>query len=518
MSVLSKDYLMREVKDYLGIIFGTGLYSCGVALFMLPYGLTSGGVTGICSIIYYATGIEVENTYLLFNIMLLFVAAKLLGFRFCIKTAWGVGSVTVWLWIWQRIIEDPATHQLPQLVGTEMFMACVLGAILEGIGLSFCFDNNGSTGGSDIVAACVNKYKDVSLGQVIMLLDIIIISSSYFVFHDWNRVIFGFVLLIVASMTLDYMMRRAHQAVEFKIFSRNYSKIANAIIEADFGVTVLEGKGWYTQTERKVLICICSKRYKEIIMRAIKTVDPNAFVSVSYVREVYGEGFGTMKTKIKGQKPIIVFATNNKNKLAEVRAILGERFEIRSLEEVGCNVELPETHNTLEENALEKARYLNLYYGFNCFADDTGLEVESLEGMPGVYSARYANIEDAEYDDPEMDKSKDHDSEANMRKLLFKLKGKENRKAQFRTVIALIYNNKEYIFDGIVKGEIATEKHGTEGFGYDPVFYPYKEDPAVEEPKTLLDTTFAEMDGKDKNAISHRGRAIEQLVKWLEKN
>lgn len=214
-------------------------------------------------------------------------------------------------------------------------------------------------------------------------------------------------------------------------------------------------------------------------------------------------------------KPIIVFATNNKHKLAEVRAILGERFEIKSLEEIGCTVELPETHDTLEANALEKAQYVSQHYGCNCFADDTGLEVDALDGAPGVYSARYANIEDPEYHDDLMDVNHDHDSEANMRKLLFKLKGSDNRRAQFRTVIALIYNNEEHLFHGIVKGEIATEKHGAEGFGYDPVFYPYREDPATEEVKTLLPTTFAEMDGKDKNAISHRGRATEQLVAFL---
>lgn len=215
------------------------------------------------------------------------------------------------------------------------------------------------------------------------------------------------------------------------------------------------------------------------------------------------------------EKQVIVFATNNKNKLSEVRAILGERFEIKSLGEIGCNEELPETHNTLEENALEKSLYVRQHYGYDCFADDTGLEVDALCGQPGVFSARYANMEDAEYDDPQMDKGQDHDSEANMRKLLYKMKGEENRRAQFRTVIALVYGGGEYMFHGVVKGEIATEKHGAEGFGYDPVFYPYLENPAVEEPKTLLPTTFAEMDGKEKNAISHRGRAVEQLVKWF---
>ncbi|MEE1317695.1 MAG: non-canonical purine NTP diphosphatase [Prevotella sp.] len=212
-----------------------------------------------------------------------------------------------------------------------------------------------------------------------------------------------------------------------------------------------------------------------------------------------------MKTKVKGQKPIVVFATNNAHKLEEVRQILGDRFEIRSLKEIGCMDELPETHDTLEENAIEKARYITKFYGFDCFADDTGLEVDALNGLPGVYSARYANIDDADYDDPDFDKSHDHDSEANMRKLLAKLEGETNRKAQFRTVVALVYKGQEYRFEGIVKGDISTEKHGTEGFGYDPVFVPegYSE-------------SFAELGADVKNKISHRALAVEKLVTFLK--
>ncbi|MCM1078117.1 MAG: non-canonical purine NTP diphosphatase [Bacteroidales bacterium] len=209
-----------------------------------------------------------------------------------------------------------------------------------------------------------------------------------------------------------------------------------------------------------------------------------------------------MKTKVKDQKPIIVFATNNENKLSEVRSILGNRFEVRSLKEVGCTAELPETHSTLEENAMEKARYVKQYYGFDCFADDTGLEVDALGGEPGVYSARYANIPDEEYSDPLA--GEDHDSEANMRKLLHKLEGKEDRTARFRTSIALIYQGSEYLFDGIVNGSILTEKQGTEGFGYDPVFMPEG-----------YDKSFAELGADIKNKISHRALATEKLAGFL---
>ncbi len=215
-------------------------------------------------------------------------------------------------------------------------------------------------------------------------------------------------------------------------------------------------------------------------------------------------------------KPVIVFATNNENKLREVREILGKRFEILSLKEVDCFDELPETHLTLEENSLEKARYISEHFGYDCFADDTGLEVEALNGAPGVYSARYANCDEGDTVAGTNRwglQGKDHDSEANMRKLLAKLEEREaekgatvNRKARFRTVVSLIYHGEVHQFEGIVNGEIAREKHGTDGFGYDPIFMP--------EDKGLT-LTFAEMTSEDKNAISHRGRAIEKLAKFF---
>ena len=503
--MLDKKFIMLEIRDYAMVAVATLMYAFAVTTFMLPYELATGGVAGISALIYYATGLEIQISYAIINLAFLAMAARIVGVRFCLKTIWGFGTITFWLWLCQRIIEDPVTHELPRLLGDEAFMACVLAAIIEGIGLSLSFYYNGSTGGTDIIAACINKYKDFSLGQVIVVCDILIVSSSYFIFHDVQRVIFGYVLLILAAITLDYCTRRLHQAVEFKIFSRNHSAIADAINKSGFGVTMLDGYGWYTKTERKVLVCICSKRYSQTIMREIKRVDPSCFFSITNAQNVYGEGFDVMKTKVKGQKPIVVFATNNAHKLEEVRQILGDRFEIRSLKEIGCMDELPETHDTLEENAMEKARYITKFYGFDCFADDTGLEVDALNGLPGVYSARYANIDDADYDDPDFDKSHDHDSEANMRKLLAKLEGETNRKAQFRTVVALVYKGQEYRFEGIVKGDISTEKHGTEGFGYDPVFVPegYSE-------------SFAELGADVKNKLSHRALAVEKLVTFLK--
>lgn len=194
----------------------------------------------------------------------------------------------------------------------------------------------------------------------------------------------------------------------------------------------------------------------------------------------------------------IVFATNNQHKLEEIRQILGNKFEVVSLADIGCHEDIPETGVTLEENALMKAQYVFDKYHIECFADDTGLEVEALNGAPGVYSARYAGGEG-------------HDSEANMRKLLSELENNNNRKARFRTVIALIekvdgISSEQHVkcFEGIVEGEIIRERRGGEGFGYDPIFQP-----------TGYDKTFAELGTDVKNQISHRARATQKLAEYL---
>ena len=186
----------------------------------------------------------------------------------------------------------------------------------------------------------------------------------------------------------------------------------------------------------------------------------------------------------------LVFATNNQHKLDEVQKITAGHTEIVSLAAIDCLDDIPETADTLEGNALQKARYIKEHFGYDCFADDTGLEVETLNNAPGVYSARYAGP--------------GHDAEANMNKLLSEMQGKENRKARFRTVIALILNGKEYLFDGIINGSIIEEKRGSTGFGYDPVFMPEN-----------YSQTFAELGDDIKNSISHRSLAVNKLISFL---
>lgn len=187
----------------------------------------------------------------------------------------------------------------------------------------------------------------------------------------------------------------------------------------------------------------------------------------------------------------LVFATNNKHKLAEVQNMLGDHFELLSLDDIGCNEDIPETRPTLEGNASQKARYIYEKYEVNCFADDTGLEVEAINMEPGVYSARYAGPQ--------------RNAEVNMQKLLSVLDKINNRKARFRTVISLIIDGEETLFEGVVDGQIMTERHGEEGFGYDPIFQPdgYTE-------------SFAQMEMSAKNEISHRGRAVAKLITYLK--
>ena len=188
----------------------------------------------------------------------------------------------------------------------------------------------------------------------------------------------------------------------------------------------------------------------------------------------------------------LVFATNNAHKLEEVSAILGDKVELLSLNDINCHTDIPETAETLEGNAYLKSSFIYRNYGLNCFADDTGLEVESLGGAPGVYSARYAGGEG-------------HNAEANMQKLLQNMQGVQNRKAQFRTAICLILDGKKHLFEGIVKGEIIKEKRGSSGFGYDPIFVPEG-----------YTKTFAELGNETKNKISHRALAVENLCRFLK--
>ena len=496
--------IWNEVKDYLFITLGLFLYAIAFTVFLMPYQIVAGGVTGLSAIIYYATGFHIENTYIIINGLLLVMALKILGVKFLMKTIYAIFMLYLTLMMLQEWLPKQENGMPFKLMGEgQDFMSMIIGCVITGIALATVFAHNGSTGGTDIIAASVNKYHpNVSLGNVLIAADFCIIGSCMFYpqfgtfLERAHKVMFGFCVMAMENFTLDYVMNARRQSVQFFIFSRKWQEIANAIgTQMNHGVTILDGHGWYTGQQMKVLCILARKNESVNMFRLIKMIDPNAFVSQSAVIGVYGEGFDEMRVRIKENKKKmkIVFATNNLNKLTEIRNILGNQFEVVSLSDIGCHEDIPEKGQTLKDNALIKARYIHEKYHIDCFADDTGLEVDALGGAPGVYSARYAGGEG-------------HDSNANMTKLLKELENISNRKARFHTVIALIIDGKETTFEGIVNGEIIRERRGGEGFGYDPIFQP-----------AGYSQTFAELGTGIKNQISHRAQATKKLADYLRK-
>ena len=288
---------LRQGKDLLFMSFGILLYVTGFVCFQLPYQITTGGVAGLGAVIFYATGFPAQYTFFLLNVILLLIALRILGVKFMLNTIYAVIFMTILMGVMQDLVRNPEDGSFPQILGYQRFMACVIGAVLEGLGLGVVFLNNGSTGGTDIVAAVVNKYRDVSLGQIIMLADVVIISSSYLQFHSIELLLFGYCTMIIEAFALDYSMNAVRQSVQFMIFSQKYDEIATEIAKTGRGVTVLDGEGWYTKKARKVLVVLCRRRESTHIFRIIRTIDPSAFVSQGKVAGVFGEGFDKIKGK-----------------------------------------------------------------------------------------------------------------------------------------------------------------------------------------------------------------------------
>lgn len=289
-------WLLDEVKDYIFITFGCLCYSIGFCVFMLPYEFTPGGMTGVSSIIYYATGFPTQYSYFIINAFLLAIGLKILGFKFFSKTIYATLCITLFLGLVQEVIMLP-DGSFPQVCGDQPFMAAVIGACIEGAALAFVFLNNGSTGGTDIIAAIINKYRNYSMGRVMMWLDFIIVSCSFIVFQDWNKVVTGYVILLISMILLDYTMTSATQSVQFTIISDKHEEIAKKIDEVvGRGITELYGEGWYSKQERRVLIVMARRRESQQIFRLIKHIDTHAFVTMTKVVGVYGEGFDRIKT------------------------------------------------------------------------------------------------------------------------------------------------------------------------------------------------------------------------------
>ena len=305
-SNLQKQQVWSEVKDYFFISLGLLIYTISFVLFLMPYQIVAGGATGMSAIIYYATGFHMQYTYIIINGLLLVMALFILGFKFMVKTIYAILLLAILITLMQAIVPKQPNGLPIQLLGPgQDFMSMIIGCVLTGVALSTVFLHNGSTGGSDIIAASVNKYHDISLGRVLIAIDFCIIGSCMFflAFGTYleraHKVMFGLCVMTLENFSLDYIMNARRESVQFLIFSSKYQELAEAIgTETGHGVTILDGHGWYTGKEVKVL-CVLAKKFESTtIFRLIKFIDPRAFVSQSSVVGVYGEGFDEMKVKI----------------------------------------------------------------------------------------------------------------------------------------------------------------------------------------------------------------------------
>ena len=300
--------IKSEVKDYLGITLALILYSFGFTFFLMPYEIVTGGVAGIAAIVYYATGFPNSYTYFLINAALLGMALKILGVKFLMKTIFATLMLSFLLWFMKEIAPVDENGQMVKILGEgQDFMSLMIGCLMTGSALGLTFLFNGSTGGTDIIAASINKYRDISLGTILIFVDFIIIGSCLFIpqfgtfLQRMTMVTFGFCTMIIENFMLDYIMNRQRQSVQFMIFSKHHEDIARAISEqTDHTMTILDGSGWYSGKEMKVIVRLAKKSESVMMFRIIKMIDPKAFVSQSAVIGVYGEGFDKIKIKVNG--------------------------------------------------------------------------------------------------------------------------------------------------------------------------------------------------------------------------
>ncbi|MGN0186506.1 MAG: YitT family protein [Paludibacteraceae bacterium] len=281
------------LREYLMIALGLVMYATAWKAFLLPHQITGGGATGVSAIVQYGTGIPVAITYAIINGVLLIFSLWKLGLQFSLRTIYGVACLTLFF----AIIPDAKIGTF--VSENEPFMACVLGGILAGSGMGIMFLNNGSSGGTDIIAKIINKYRNITLGRALLYCDVLIISSSYFLpTGNIEKVVYGLTTMAIATFTLDMVVNGVRQSVQFLIFSAKYEDIANAINnEVHRGVTILDGTGWYSKQPVKVITVLARKNESAKIFKIVKDLDPNAFVSQSSAIGVYGQGFDPMKIK-----------------------------------------------------------------------------------------------------------------------------------------------------------------------------------------------------------------------------
>ena len=305
----NKRYMMKEIEDYVFITLGLILYSFGFTFFLMPYEIVTGGVAGIAAIVEYATAFPNQYTYFFVNFVLLVMALKILGWKFLTKTIYAILMLTFLLGLMKELVPRNEAGQMVKILGEgQDFMSLIIGCMMTGSALGIVFVNNGSTGGTDIIAATVNKFYNMSLGTVLVFVDFVIIGSCLFIpqfgtlLERLYMVVFGMCTMVIENFMLDYIYNRQRSSVQFLIFSQKWQEIANAIgTQMEHGVTILDSHGWYTGKRSKVLCILAKKNESTTIFRLIKMIDPNAFVSQSAVIGVYGEGFDEMKVKVKNE-------------------------------------------------------------------------------------------------------------------------------------------------------------------------------------------------------------------------
>ena len=320
---MTRQDIIYEIKDYFYITLGLLLYTFGFTVFLLPYEIVTGGIAGIGAIVFYSTGFPVQYTFFIINAVLIILALKTLGWKFLTKTIYATIMLTIMLEVAQTftIQADGTFHKL--LGENNDFMSLVIGCTITGTALATVFLNNGSTGGTDIVAAVLNKFHNISLCKALIIVDFCIIGSCIFVDSfgtvdlRFRKVVFGLCTMLIECLMLDYVMYWQRQSVQFLIFSKKYQEIAYAISRTtDHTLTILDGHGFWTGKPTKVLCLLAKKRESVHIFRLIKQIDPNAFVSQSSVIGVYGEGFDEMKVKIKPSNKETITTVNNENNIS----------------------------------------------------------------------------------------------------------------------------------------------------------------------------------------------------------
>lgn len=309
---INKQKIWLSAKDYIIIILGIALYAFGFCAFINTEKTMIGGMAGVGQLVYYITlrlfgfGVPIAITMYACNLVLLAMAWRIVGSNFVFRTIFGATIISLFVGIMQPLFTEPLIQQ-------QTFMNVIIGAILCGIGIGIVFVHNGSTGGTDIVAAMVSKRTNVSIGRTMQMCDFCIVGSSFFLFGEIDTVVFGMVVLFIVSFVTDQVINTNRQAVQFIIFSEKWEEIAIEVNNlAHRGCTIIEGMGWYSKRQVKILLVMCRKIESVTIFRIIKSIDKDAFITQAHVNGVYGKGFDEIKLKMKLPKPEDV--ANEKNK------------------------------------------------------------------------------------------------------------------------------------------------------------------------------------------------------------